>query len=265
MKERTQAAGLMWVLLAYLQALMGETASVPMEQLRSALKIASWTSENECGWPGVACSFSGQVQGISLVDQTLSAPLPTGIFSQLPSLQWVILVFSTWNDDFKTAIPKDICTGNLIFELSFANFKLDSTFPSEVFECTHLTTLNLARTKLEGPIPDLFAALPRLERVELYENSLSGEIPLSLARLQALKVVELQANQLEKTLPAFASDSLQVLDVRYNSLTGPVDVSFTQPSFARKPNIQYIGVEFNKLTLPQQCQGVHFCYISLSV
>lgn len=247
-----------------LQAWVGETASVPMELLRSAVGIASWTSGNECGWAGVVCSFSGEVQGISFVDQTLSAPLPTGVFSQLPALQWVILVFSSWNKDFKTAIPADICTGNLIFELSFANFQLDSKFPSEIFECAHLTTLNLARTKLEGPIPDLFAALPLLERVELYENSLTGEIPRSLAELQALKVVELQGNQLEKALPVFSSQSLQVLDVRFNSLTGPVDVSFTQSSFAHKPNIQYIGVEFNKLTLPQQCQGVHFCYISLS-
>ena len=255
-----------WALLACFQAfLVVQSASIPMEELRSALQIAAWTNGNECGWGGVTCDFSGSVQGLSLVDQTLAAPLPLGVFSQLPHLQWVIIVFSSWNDDYTTGIPADICTGNQIYELDFSNFKLEAQFPSVVFECANLRTLNLARTGLKGLVPDLFAALPLLERVEMYENSLSGPIPLSLAALQELQVVELQANQFTGPLPAFASTALQVLDVRYNSLTGTLDVSATQPSFAQKPRIVYIGVEFNQMTLPQQCQGVHFCYVGLSV
>lgn len=213
-----------WVFLAYLHVFWGEAVSAPMEELRSALQIAVWTSGNECGWGGVTCDYSGEVQGLSLVDQTLAAPLPLGVFSQLPHLQWVTIAFSSWNDVYKTAIPADICTNNLLSELDFANFQLEGPFPSVIFECVHLKTLNLAKTGLKGPIPDLFASLKRLERVEMYENELTGGIPSSLAALQELQVVELQANQLTGLLPAFLSPGLQVLDVRYNSLTGDLDV-----------------------------------------
>ena len=243
---------------------LSHAASVPMLLLRDALQIEHWTSDNECGWSGVTCDFTGSVQGITLIDEVLSDPLPAGIFSSLPQLQWVIIVFSSWNENYTSTIPEDICTGNQVTELGFEHFKIGTNLPAAVFECSKLTALHFVDTGLTGPIPDLFTQLPKLERVELDKNELTGEIPESLASLPGLKVVELQGNKLTGPLLAFVSEKLEVLDVRNNGLTGSVDVTSTQASFKHKPHLVYLGAEFNKLTLPQQCQGAHYCYITVA-
>lgn len=236
-----------------------------MSTLRTALGLTTeWVSPHECGWSGVTCDSAGAVTGVTLVDQPITGVLPEGVFSVLPKLQRVLVVFSTWNADFVSSIPSDLCAGNEIEELGFVNFKIFTEFPENVFECRHLTTLSISGCALFGEVPDLFSELPNLRILELYSNALNGTVPLSLAALKSLEIVELYSNKLSGELPPFASDALTVLDVRFNSLSGNLHVSTTQPSFASKPNISYIGVEFNKMTLPKQCVDVHFCYVTLS-
>ena len=89
---------------------------------------------------------------------------------------------------------------------------------------------NTALNNLVGSIPTEICALTSLATIELAGNFLSGTIPSCFATFSNLQLLRLMNNSLTGSLPAFASPSLEKLDLRINQLSGSLDAMFAATS-----------------------------------
>lgn len=194
----------------------------PLIVLQESLSVEDWmNNSNPCSWDGVYCDWDDEVNAISVTNFKFTGDLAEGVFSLLPKLD-VFTISNTLYLEIPLTIPSDICTANSLKHFEIFNFSI-SSFPQQLLKCTNLETLSLSYCGISGQLPD-FSSLPNLKILELDHNSFSGSIPQSLYSLKNLEIVHLFNNQLTGSLPNFASDVLQVLDIRENQLTGEVSV-----------------------------------------
>lgn len=96
----------------------------------------------------------------------------------------------------------------------------------------NVLSLNLSATTvgleyiLYGYLPDVFSQLPKLEAIDLSNQQLSGTLPRSILSHVTLKTAFLQHNLFVGGIldaDVSLSTSLEVLDVSFNMLAGPID------------------------------------------
>lgn len=97
-------------------------------------------------------------------------------------------------------------------------------------ECTvkslNLSAANLRQQTLYGGLPDVFSQLQGLEVIDVSNQRLSGPVPESILTHPTLKRAFLQSNLFVGDIldsNVSLSASLEVLNVEYNMLSGPVD------------------------------------------
>uniref|UniRef100_A0A803N4A7 Protein kinase domain-containing protein n=2 Tax=Chenopodium quinoa TaxID=63459 RepID=A0A803N4A7_CHEQI len=137
--------------------------------------MQQWTSTSSpCLWPGINCTGSESITGISLNSQNIDGEIPSSIC------------------DLK----------NLTF-LDLGNNFIQGNFPTFLYNCTKLQTLVLASNYFVGQLPnDINKLSPNLQHLHLSENNFTGSIPASLARLERLITLHLDSNLFNGTFPS---------------------------------------------------------------
>ncbi|GMP22090.1 hypothetical protein CsSME_00000260 [Camellia sinensis var. sinensis] len=128
--------------------------------------------------------------------------------------------------------------------LDLSQNDLSSSIYSWLFNfSSSLIDIDLYYNQLKGPIPDSFGGMISLTNLNLSFNHFEGALPKSFANLSRLQSLHLGGNNLTEELHQFlqklsgAEDSLQVLDVDYNQLSGPL------PDFTRFSSLMLCLVE----------------------
>ncbi|KAL7228339.1 hypothetical protein ACSBR2_007121 [Camellia fascicularis] len=111
-----------------------------------------------------------------------------------------------------------------------------------------LIDADLSSNQLKGLIPDSFGGMISLANLSPDDNDLEGALPKSFANLTHLRSLRLSYNNLTEELHQFlqklsgAEDSLQVLHVDENCLSGPL------PDFTRFSSLIELYVGHNQLS-----------------
>ncbi|KAL7238529.1 hypothetical protein ACSBR2_004589 [Camellia fascicularis] len=145
------------------------------------------------------------------------------------------------------SLPFNSSVSLSIFDLSLND--LSSSIYSWLFNFSHsLTDVDLSVNQLKGPIPESFGDMIFLTNLSLGGNYLEGSLPKSFANLSHLQSLDLSENNLIEELHQFlkklsgAEDSLQVLNMDYNRVSGPL------PDFTRFSSLKVLSVGFNQLS-----------------
>mmetsp|Transcript_44193 Transcript_44193/g.64978 ORF Transcript_44193/g.64978 Transcript_44193/m.64978 type:complete len:693 (-) Transcript_44193:362-2440(-) len=116
------------------------------------------------------------------------------------------------------------CDSGAVYEINLENTELATTIPKQLGELSSLTHLYLANNALEGEIPNEVAKLPKLVQIDLSTNELTGDFPIFTS--PDLQVINLSHNKLSGELPAntenTGGDKLEILDIKYNRIGGPI-------------------------------------------
>ncbi|KAL9233703.1 hypothetical protein vseg_008663 [Gypsophila vaccaria] len=163
--------------------------------LKSTLRGRWNTSgDNACTWQGVVCNPKGEVIELHLPGVGFMGPIPSNVFPNLTSLNFLSLRFNS-------------ITGPL---------------PSDMSSLTQLKFLYLQHNRLSGNISDVLLKLPKILRLDMSGNRLSGGIPTGFNKLTTLGALFLQSNQLTGEVPDLKLPNLKEFNVSYNLLTGSV-------------------------------------------
>ncbi|KAG5232603.1 receptor protein kinase [Salix suchowensis] len=166
---------------------------------------SGWSTKSSttfCSWQGIRCDSSkSRVTSISLSKLSVSGTLPPEIstlselqslsvqgnqlsgdlpsLANLTKLQHIFLDFNNF-----TSIPPSFfqgLTGLQTFSVG-NNVNLSPwQLPTDLAQCTSLTTLTANDCQLYGSIPDVFLSLPSLQNLRLSYNNLTGVLPPSFA------------------------------------------------------------------------------------
>ncbi|KAK9682298.1 hypothetical protein RND81_10G063800 [Saponaria officinalis] len=163
--------------------------------LKSTLR-GRWntTGDNACTWQGVVCNPAGDVIELHLPGVGFMGPIPSNVFPNLTSLNFLSLRFNS-------------ITGPL---------------PNDLSSLTQLKFLYLQHNRISGNISDVLFKFPKLLRLDLSGNRLSGGIPIGFNNLTTLVALFMQNNQLTGAIPDLKLDNLKEFNVSYNLLTGTV-------------------------------------------
>lgn len=160
--------------------------------------LADWGPINGPGpcaanWAGVRCK-NGRVFTLQLENLSLSGNVSLEVLAGLPDLRSL----SISNNSFRGAIP------NL------------SALPE-------LKSAYLWMNRFSGEVPDgMFAANRGLKTLWLAQNNFSGRIPSSLTAPRKLTQLRLDGNHFDGPIPEFWQPDLNLVNVSYNDLQGPI-------------------------------------------
>uniref|UniRef100_A0A803LMH0 Leucine-rich repeat-containing N-terminal plant-type domain-containing protein n=1 Tax=Chenopodium quinoa TaxID=63459 RepID=A0A803LMH0_CHEQI len=174
--------------------------------------------------PEVLASFTNSTK-LSLHKCNLNGTFPGKIF-QVPTL---ITLDLSGNEKLQGNLPVFYKNGSLE-KLLISSTKFSGTLPSSI---SNLKRLHLQNNNLNGSmnVTD-WGKLLSLEELNLSNNSLDGSISTSLFSLPSLGKIDLSVNkfsgQLMNEFASIASSQMSDLDLRYNSLEGPIPKSFFQ-------------------------------------
>jgi Leucine-rich repeat (LRR) protein len=134
-----------------------------------------------------------------------------------------------------------VCT---ITEISFENFNLVGTIPSELGQLVNLESLILQFNYLQGSIPSSLGLLRSCTDLYLNVNSLDGTIPSELGQLVNLETLSLQFNCLQGSIPSSLGllRSCTDLYLNFNSLDGTIPSELGQ-----LVNLESLSLQFNYL------------------
>nr|BAK06436.1 predicted protein [Hordeum vulgare subsp. vulgare] len=208
--------------------------------LLSPSALADWNESNGdvCGLTGVACDWRRQhVIGLSLGNMNISGPVPPviGNLTRLKSLD----ISSNF---LAGQIPAELSNLRGLEVLDLGHNQLSGGIPPSLSELASLAYLSLKDNHLSGPIPAvLFKNCTSLGLVDFGNNDLSGEIPLEAS--ETILVLNLYSNRLTGRLPRWLANCtyLYLLDVEDNSLADelPADI------IAGKQQLRYLHLSNN--------------------
>nr|TKS17504.1 putative receptor protein kinase TMK1 [Populus alba] len=255
---------------------------------------SGWSTKSSttfCSWHGINCDSSkSRVTSISLSKLSLSGTLPPEIstlselqslsvqgnqlsgdlpsLANLTNLQYIFLDSNNF-----TSIPPGFFQGLTGLQtLSIGNNVNLSPWklPTDLAQCTSLTTLTANDCQLFGSIPDVFGSLPSLQNLRLSYNNLTGVLPPSFANsgiqnlwvnnqqiglsgsievigsITQLSQVWLHVNQFTGPIPDLTEcKSIFDLQLRDNQLTGIVPASLVS-----LPNLVNVSLSNNKFQGP---------------
>ncbi|KAJ6434293.1 hypothetical protein OIU84_017905 [Salix udensis] len=255
---------------------------------------SGWSTKSSatfCSWQGIRCDSSkSRVTSISLSKLSVSGTLPPEIstltelqslsvqgnqlsgdlpsLANLTNLQYIFLDFNNF-----TSIPPSFfqgLTGLQTFSVG-NNVNLSPwQLPTDLAQCTSLTTLTANDCQLYGSIPDVFLSLPSLQNLRLSYNNLTGVLPPSFANsgiqnlwvnnqkfgltgsvevigsMTQLSQVWLHMNRFTGPIPDLTEcKSIFDLQLRDNQFTGIVPASLVS-----LPNLVNVSLSNNKFQGP---------------
>ena len=158
-----------------------------------------YLGENECDWPGVACS-------------------------EEKDLTTTVSALFLHKSDLQGSIPSEIALLSSLTTLDFSDNKLEGMIPEAFYDLTALEEVRLNENQLTGTISDKLAQLLSLTHLDLSDNEIGGSIP-EIAPLEkddlTLEYLNLSQNKLTGSIPEnLVLPDLLTFDVGFNLLTG---------------------------------------------
>jgi hypothetical protein len=223
------AVAWLWGWAAEAQSLaLASSEAAAMQVLRDELRIrdSAWQAEEDpCGyWRGVIC-VNGHVDSIFLT----GLPRYSGQGTPRPNLG------DAWG---LTQLP-------FLRTFNASQFTFWGGIPGWFSNITSLESLDLTGCALKGAVPLGFGSLSGLSTLSLAGNSLTGPVPASFGNFTNLGFLNLSMNAFMGPIPVMSSVVLTVVDFSWNKLIGGMG-----PLVAGLPNLQYVDVSHNFLTLP---------------
>ncbi|KAK1437143.1 hypothetical protein QVD17_02928 [Tagetes erecta] len=221
-------------------------------------KVVSWNpnATDCCKWEGVNCNPQGQIIGLDLSNETISAGVDdSSVIFSLKNLESLNLAANKFNF---TQIPSRFGSLTSLLYLNLSNSGFSGQVPGELSQLKSLEVLDLSSLfsykghilKLEEPnlgtlVRNLtklrhlyldnvnissqkfgwcrsFSYLPDLEVLSLSNCQLSGPLDESLEKLQSLSVIHLTRNNLSAEVPGFFANfkNLTVMNLGSCNLIG---------------------------------------------
>ncbi|KAE8718641.1 hypothetical protein F3Y22_tig00110007pilonHSYRG00124 [Hibiscus syriacus] len=212
--------------------------------------------------PGEFFNSCGEINGLKSMNfsrNMLSGSLPT--FQKFAGLESLDLSFNLLSGDidsqlndlsalkslnlssnhFNGAVPNRLGKSKVLERLELSVNNLTGNIPSEIGEYGNLIMIDLSGNKINGTIPESVGNLTNLEILILSSNQLSGAIPAGLLVIKNLQ--RFSANQnMFVTLPSTITNSLKMLDLSYNEITGSIPPEFLLPL-----SLQTVDLSYNML------------------
>ncbi|XVF71055.1 hypothetical protein PTKIN_Ptkin12aG0004100 [Pterospermum kingtungense] len=159
-----------------------------------------------------------KLTSLDLSNCDLRGGFPTGIFDQLPTLQYLNL---NSNQKLTGSLP-DIQSNHALLELDLANTSLYGELPESIGNFKSLEHLDIWNCHFSGKVPHSLALT-----LDLSYNNFYGEIPSFLANLTQLAYLSLATNNfVPGTLSWLGSlTNIDYLDLTNTSLTGNIPSS----------------------------------------
>lgn len=182
--------------------------------------FATWDFGNDpCSFDGVLCDIVGGEERVAALNLGDASGGSLGLRGHLHS-----------------------ALGSLaaLVQLTLAPGKVTGSIPETLAQLTSLQNLGLSKNLLTGAIPASLGSLRQLETLDLSYNRLVGSIPAKVAALPNLLTLSVAHNRLSGTLPPILAPLLSHLDLKQNSLEGPLP--FIPPS------LTYLSLLHNKLS-----------------
>ncbi|KAL8262322.1 hypothetical protein R6Q59_026371 [Mikania micrantha] len=242
-------------------------------------KLVSWNPDTTdcCTWGGVTCSISGQVVGLDLSNETISAEInDSSVLFELKNLESLNLARNNFNF---IPIPSRFGSFASLLNLNLSNSGFSGQVPVELSQLTRLETLDLSTfrfgsrslrlknpnlatlvqnfTKLTGLYLDhvdissqksdwgqsLSSSLPNLEVLSLSDCQLSGPFDDSLQKLRSLSEITLALNDISAPVPEFFANfkNLTVMKLGSCNLIGTFPNKVLQLQ-----KLQILDFSFNK-------------------
>ncbi|CAN7069248.1 unnamed protein product, partial [Brassica rapa subsp. trilocularis] len=223
--------------------------------------------------------FAGQISGQIPPEvgdlpylQSLMFHRITNITGQIPStitkLKYLRSLRLSWLN-LTGPVPEFLSQLMNLEYLSLSFNQLSGSIPSSLALLPKLSYVDLSRNKLTGTIPESFGSFPaELAYLILSHNQLSGSIPKSLGNLDFNRIdfsrnkftgdasmlfgankttfsIDLSRNIFQFDLSRVVlHESLGVLDLNHNGITGSIPVQWTEYS------LQILNVSYNRLCGP---------------
>ncbi|XVE53105.1 hypothetical protein DITRI_Ditri02bG0177700 [Diplodiscus trichospermus] len=159
-----------------------------------------------------------------LSDSILSGDIPAVLFSDFRSLKSLDLSQNNFSGNFPTFEFKDI--GKLVGSNLSDNAHYGIGIPENLTYCQLLENLDVSQNKLQ----ELGWTCGTLVELDLSGNKLSGELPETFQSCNYFQKLNLGNNQLSGNfLTTVISNlpSLQILQLPFNNITGPIPLSLT--------------------------------------
>jgi hypothetical protein len=184
---------------------------------------------------------------MDLHDNAITGALTTGLFRDMPALQYLDLSYNA----ISSPIPAEIGRLGSLMKLVLGGNRLSGAIPPEIGACSRLQLLDLGGNALSGAIPASIGRILALEiALNLSCNGLSGAIPKEFSGLVRLGVLDVSHNRLTGDLqPLSALQNLVSLNVSFNNLAGRAPDT---PLFAKLPASD---VEGNPSLCVSRCPG----------
>ncbi|KAH7529513.1 hypothetical protein FEM48_Zijuj05G0192000 [Ziziphus jujuba var. spinosa] len=176
------------------------------------------TSSSFCYWIGVTCdAHHHRVTALDLSYKHLAGIIPPhlGNLSFLTELRFR-------NNSFQGSLPRELAQLHRLKWISFAGNNLSGDIPSWFGWFPKLQGLNLDRNQFSGSIPTSLFNSSSLQIIDLSDNQLSGSIPREIGNLTMLKKLRLDQNKFIEAPEEIGNIKLEVLQIQYNALTGPI-------------------------------------------
>ncbi|KAK9073048.1 hypothetical protein SSX86_007370 [Deinandra increscens subsp. villosa] len=222
-------------------------------------KLVSWSLNvtDCCKWAGVSCSTTGQVIGLDLSNETISAGInDSSVLFDLKNLESLNLAANSFNF---IQIPSRFGSFASLLNLNLSNSGFSGQIPGELSQLTRLEILDLSSLfsygirslRLENPNlatlvqnlsrltglyldnvnissqssdwgRSLSSSLPKLEVLSLSNCKLSGGLDDSLKNLLSLSEIHLALNNLSAQVPEFFANfkNLTVMNLGSCNLLG---------------------------------------------
>lgn len=217
----------------------------------------NWGSTTStCEWYGVTCDTTGtKVVELDLGVNNLRGTLPAAAIGELTDLKVLNL------------------SGTMGLGLNITTNYISGTIPTQIGNLTNLTKLSLSNNNLSGRIPTEIQKLTNLKELALSNNKLTSLT--SIKNLKKLTSLYLGRNKISFLSNNLATlDSIQVLDLSYNYISGDVAHLIDGIKDTITPRKLYLHNNYNMVipdtrvdlvnslaSIPYQYQGTAVQYI----
>eukprot|EP00759_Apiculatamorpha_spiralis_P046895 PhF_6_TR42955/c0_g1_i4/m.65340 len=184
------------------------------------------TSVCSIPWYGITCDGDGNVVKVVLTQNGLLGSLP--VTGGLGGLSYLEVLNLEDNHGLTGTIPTELSNCTQLTTLSLGKTGLVGVLPSWIGNLTRLTSLSIGGPYatpfgVTGTLPMSLGALLKLETLDLRNNGLIGEIPCCFENLTvsgALRTLRLDNNYLNGSVPSYLS-SVSSLSMTNNTFDGP--------------------------------------------
>ncbi|XP_074576076.1 receptor-like protein 54 [Curcuma longa] len=201
---------------------------------------------DSCGLQGFLPESLFRLRNLTVLDVS-NNPMLSGHLPEFPVASALeILVLSATN--FSGALPES--TGNLkaLSKLQLSNCSFSGSIPPSMANLTQMVRLDLSLNSFSGVIPPT-DQWSKIADINLSHNNLTGKIPSFLSKdgFRDLRKIDMRNNSLSGPIPVslFALPSLQVLSLSQNKLSGLLN-NFQNAS----PSLTTVDLSDNSLEGP---------------